>query len=282
MDWIDRRSEFNELLRNTAADLAARLKKGGSVACFEPGIDVLTINDRFAISLRLARSWRGSGREPIWTINRRAILPDGHIIAIRLGEGNNSVLDYVLLPTREMIGSKVRFMEAGLHRFDGRRFRTFRSRPNNRDQASPKEGPTARGADRAKIQIGSNEHSVVLFEITVELRYLDKLRKLSRHEILPTKRQAPHKPLICPTGQVRVGSKGEILAATNIDVLTAIAPWPPLRAVRRAADIWMRESFADQDLTDIPAADRQRAAQAAVVAVASAFLSWPAGARHAT
>jgi DNA invertase Pin-like site-specific DNA recombinase len=125
LDWIDRRSEFNELLRNTAADLAARLKKGGSVACFEPGIDVLTINDRFAISLRLARSWRGSGREPIWTINRRAILPDGHIIAIRLGEGNNSVLDYVLLPTREMIGSKVRFMEAGLHRFDGRRFRTF-------------------------------------------------------------------------------------------------------------------------------------------------------------
>jgi len=75
LDWIDRRSEFNELLRNTAADLAARLKKGGSVACFEPGIDVLTINDRFAISLRLARSWRGSGREPIWTINRRAILP---------------------------------------------------------------------------------------------------------------------------------------------------------------------------------------------------------------
>ena len=124
LDWIDRRSEFNELLRNTAADLAARLKKGGSVACFEPGIDVLTINDRFAISLRLARSWRGSGREPIWTINRRAILPDGHIIAIRLGEGNNSVLDYFLLLTREMSGSKIRFMEAGLRRFDGRRFQT--------------------------------------------------------------------------------------------------------------------------------------------------------------
>jgi len=75
LDWIDRRSEFNELLRDTAADLAARLQKAGSVASFEPGIDVLTVNNRFAISLRLARSWRGSGREPIWTINRRAILP---------------------------------------------------------------------------------------------------------------------------------------------------------------------------------------------------------------
>lgn len=124
LDWIDRRSEFNELLRDTAADLVARLKKVGSAACFEPGIDVLTVNERFAMSLRLTRSWQGTGREPIWTIHRRAILPSGHIIAIRLGEGKNRVLDYFLLPTREMIGSKIRFMEAGLHRFDGRRFRT--------------------------------------------------------------------------------------------------------------------------------------------------------------
>jgi DNA invertase Pin-like site-specific DNA recombinase len=125
LDWIDRKGEFNELLGDTATDLAARLKKVGSVACFEPGIDVLTVNNRFAISLRLARSWRGAGREPIWTINRRAILPGGHMIAIRLGDGNNGVLDYVLLPTTEMIGSKIRFMEAGLHRFDGCRFRTL-------------------------------------------------------------------------------------------------------------------------------------------------------------
>jgi DNA invertase Pin-like site-specific DNA recombinase len=123
-DWIDRRSEFKKLLRDNAADLAAQLKKAGSVACFEPGIDVLTVNNRFVISLRLARSWLGSGRELIWTINRRAVLPEGHIIAIRLDEGNNSVLDYFLLPTREMIESKIRFTEAGLHRFDGRRFRT--------------------------------------------------------------------------------------------------------------------------------------------------------------
>lgn len=123
-DWIDRRGAFNELLRETAADLAARIEKAGSVAYFEPGMDALTINDRFAVSLRLARSWRGTGRELIWTINRRKTLPAGHIIAIRLGEGNNSVLDYLLLPTTEMVGRKIRFMAAGLHRFDGRRFRT--------------------------------------------------------------------------------------------------------------------------------------------------------------
>jgi DNA invertase Pin-like site-specific DNA recombinase len=123
-DWIDRRSEFNELLRETAANLVARLKKNDCIACFEPGVDVLTLDHRFAISLRLARCWRGPGRELIWTINRRVVLPEGHIISIRLGEGNKSVLDYFLLPTSEMIGLKIRFMEAGLHRFDGRCFRT--------------------------------------------------------------------------------------------------------------------------------------------------------------
>jgi hypothetical protein len=124
LDWVDRRNEFTVILSDTAADLGARLHKAGSIACFEPGIDVLTIDNRFAISLRLARSWQSSDRKPIWTINRRAALPHGYIIAIRLGEGNNSVLDYMLLPTSEMIGSKIRFMESGLHRFDGRSFRT--------------------------------------------------------------------------------------------------------------------------------------------------------------
>jgi hypothetical protein len=124
LDWIDRKNEFNVLLSDTAADLVARLQKAGSIACFEPNLDVLMINERFVMSLRLARSWQGLDRKPIWTINRRVVLPDGHLIAIRLGEGNNSVLDYILLPTSEMAGSKIRFMEAGLRRFDGRRFRT--------------------------------------------------------------------------------------------------------------------------------------------------------------
>jgi DNA invertase Pin-like site-specific DNA recombinase len=123
-DWVDRRNDFDEILKDTVADLAGGLEKAGLVARFEPGIDVLAINDQFAISLRIARCWRGSDRKPIWTILRRICLPKGHIIAIRLGEGNKSVLDYLLLPTGEMTRLKIRFMEAGLHRFDGRRFRT--------------------------------------------------------------------------------------------------------------------------------------------------------------
>jgi hypothetical protein len=40
---------------------------------------------------------------PIWTILRRAVLPAGNIIAIRLGEGNNGVLKYFLLPRYDWV-----------------------------------------------------------------------------------------------------------------------------------------------------------------------------------
>jgi DNA invertase Pin-like site-specific DNA recombinase len=123
-DWIERKSEFNALLQDNAADLVCRLERTGVIAKFEPGNDVLRINKRSVFSLRLARSWRTVDRKLIWTINRRTVLPKGYIVAIRLDEGNNSILDYFLLPTEAMTTSKIRFMEAGLHRFDGRRFKT--------------------------------------------------------------------------------------------------------------------------------------------------------------
>jgi hypothetical protein len=123
-DWIDRKAAFSRLLEDVGAELAVRLEHAGLIARFAPGIDVLTINERWAVSLRIARCWRGTDRKPIWTINRRQVLPAGHIIAIRLDEGNNCILDYLLFPATEMAGTKMRFMEAGLDRFDGKRFQT--------------------------------------------------------------------------------------------------------------------------------------------------------------
>jgi hypothetical protein len=116
-EWIDRKEEFNAIISKAAADLTARLEKTGLVAHFDTGTDVLTVN-RSAVSLRLARSWTGQGRSPIWTVNRRIIMPSGLILAIRLDEENRNVLDYFLIPTSKMKRGKIRFMEAGLHRFE--------------------------------------------------------------------------------------------------------------------------------------------------------------------
>jgi hypothetical protein len=62
--------------------------------------------------------------------------------------------------------------------------------------------------------------------------------------------------------------------------LATIAPRLPLRAGSPAADVWMRKTFADQDLPDVTAADRKNPAEPPIVAAARALLPWPAGTRH--
>lgn len=42
----------------------------------------------------------------------------------------------------------------------------------------------------------------------------------------------------------------------------------------------MGETFANQDLADVPSADRQHSTKPPIVAAACPFLSWSAGARH--
>ena len=123
-DWIDRRTEFNEILSATASYLIGVLNKSGLAARFEPKIDMLTIDSRFAVSLRLARCSRNANNKLLWTIRRRAVMPRGHILAIRLAERNRCVLDYVFLPTTLMRGPNIRFTEASLKRFDGHFFAT--------------------------------------------------------------------------------------------------------------------------------------------------------------
>ena len=73
----------------------------------------------------------GRHLEPVsWMIQRKVLLPAGCLAAIRVVEGNKSVLDFVLLPATEMIGSIMKLSErtrfradliastASMHQFD--------------------------------------------------------------------------------------------------------------------------------------------------------------------
>jgi lambda repressor-like predicted transcriptional regulator len=192
-DWVDRRDEFNELIRGTAADLIARLQKEGWSARFEPGFDVLTVDDRVAISLRLARSWRCPGRKLIWTINRRISMPEGYIIAIRLGEANKSVLDYLLLPTSAMIGGKIRFEKSfeAIRQAKLSPIQDVLLEPSQagRSQSDPNPAPekrsAARGANRAQKEISADQPAIVSFEFAVEFGYFDEFGNWFRHERAP-------------------------------------------------------------------------------------------------
>ena len=78
------------------------------------------------VSFRCARWQPGlkANHSPYWRVERQAKLPEGWIAAIRLTTNNESVLDYVLLPTPENRLKQVRFSEGVRRRRGFARFKT--------------------------------------------------------------------------------------------------------------------------------------------------------------
>ena len=137
LDWVTRKGEFETMVKSAATDLSARFEKEGLTVHFDRGPDVLTV-DGMAVSLRLARLWMHEGREPLWIIRRRVVMPKGLILAVRLKEKNREILDYFVMPTQEMKARRIHFV-AGSSRLE----------PYRHEDLHPPLGPsssTLRGA----------------------------------------------------------------------------------------------------------------------------------------
>ncbi|AMA58887.1 recombinase family protein [Bradyrhizobium sp. CCGE-LA001] len=118
--YVDSREERVELLRDVAAKVAKEVEALRGQVTFDRKRALLVLNGALCVSLRVARAWKRIGEAPIWTIYRRALLPEGLIFAIRLNEQNKFPLDYFVFPTVEMRERRIRFSEvnrARLHRY---------------------------------------------------------------------------------------------------------------------------------------------------------------------
>ncbi len=62
----------------------------------------MPINDAVHICFGVAKWRKYEGRAVRWTLRRRVRQPPGWIVAIRLGENNESILDYILLPSTSL------------------------------------------------------------------------------------------------------------------------------------------------------------------------------------
>jgi hypothetical protein len=88
---------------NLHLENAARLRdafdEAGRRATLDPSIECLRIDNAVNICFRVAK-WRNyEGRPLRWTLVRRVRWPKGWVVALRLGENNETILDYVLLPS---------------------------------------------------------------------------------------------------------------------------------------------------------------------------------------
>ena len=126
-DYIDTRQRWTDLTVNLASQIATATKQTGRRVTFDSSNDCLRVNGHVNVSFRVAR-WlprKLKTHSSRWSIQRRASAPPGWIVAIRLGERNETLLDYLLLPTPKKGGALIRFSEKGRAHHRIARFERF-------------------------------------------------------------------------------------------------------------------------------------------------------------
>jgi DNA invertase Pin-like site-specific DNA recombinase len=118
-EYIDTRQVWIDQLSKLEAMVKAGIEKiGGRVNPTDPP-GGLRVNGTTNIFFRVARwvSLDDKHASARWVIQRRR-LPTGWIVAIRLGDQNKSVLDYLLVPTTTTDRNMIRFVEKNRPRLE--------------------------------------------------------------------------------------------------------------------------------------------------------------------
>ncbi len=125
-DYIDSREAWAVRLAKLASQVAASIKKRGRSGALADSPDCIRVSGTASISFRIARWYPGKkeNHSPLWSIQYRAGLAPGWVAAIRLGEHNDTVLDYLLLPTTGLARRCIKFSEKARPRHGVSRFGT--------------------------------------------------------------------------------------------------------------------------------------------------------------
>jgi hypothetical protein len=122
---LEASQRWADLKRANAVVLCKAFEKAGARATFDPSIGLLRVNDTVNIYVDLTKCRKFEGQPLRWAVRRRARQPMGWTAAVRLGENNKAILDYVLLPSPSVPGGWLWFSEEGhpVHKIE--RFETF-------------------------------------------------------------------------------------------------------------------------------------------------------------
>jgi DNA invertase Pin-like site-specific DNA recombinase len=126
-DKLDAHNRWANLHLENAARLRQAFEKAGRRATLDPSIECLQIDNAVNISFRIAKWRKYEGRPLRWTLMRRVRWPKGWVVALRLGENNETILDYLLLPSASVafVGRLFWFSEDTRAAYRIERFETF-------------------------------------------------------------------------------------------------------------------------------------------------------------
>lgn len=124
-DQLAAHKRWVSLHLENAVRLRGAFEKARRRASLDVSAECLTIEDSVNICFRVAKWRRRDARSMRWTLGRRVQWPKGWIVALRLGQRNEAVLDYLLMPSTLFSGRPFWFSERTLTRHGIERFETF-------------------------------------------------------------------------------------------------------------------------------------------------------------
>lgn len=112
------RSRYPEVLTQIRSDLA----HAGSMVSFEPGTQLLTVDDVFTLSIVIARCQQTAAGAYRWHLRFDTGLCPDITIVVRMAANNRDALDYYLIPRIDLNGDRLRLAEQNGLGIDAYRF----------------------------------------------------------------------------------------------------------------------------------------------------------------
>lgn len=121
--------EINRFLRRLhpriVMETEARIAEFGGQVVRDPATDLLAVNQEFTVSLVLARCQTHDSGSSHWKVRFDTSLAPDITVAVRLDQGNQSPLDYYLLPRLDFGQQRISLAEQNAIEFDSYRFDTL-------------------------------------------------------------------------------------------------------------------------------------------------------------
>jgi len=143
-EFIESRKGWADLNAKLVSELAAEVDKAGGRAEIIQG-NCLLVNGKVTVSFRIAR-WTPRRQEhhaQYWSFTRIRLANDW-ILALRLGDRNKALLDYLLLPAVSVEKRTLRFSERSRQKYGIEHFETLPSLVRSLIRRIDKASPTAR------------------------------------------------------------------------------------------------------------------------------------------
>lgn len=108
LQFADAAPNLRTTLSTVVQTIISNIESGGGSAAFNARARVLTINDRFTVSLGVAWCQRTDAGRLRWKVRINRVFRSDMVLVIRMNEANDGVRDYYLLPTAKMLQCKIK------------------------------------------------------------------------------------------------------------------------------------------------------------------------------